>query len=370
MELGLIIGLILVVLLVIIVIIMTQINMQRQRKDMKELLYENEQKNKNDLTNVKDNVNRDLMMFQSTLTQALQSNLNQLNENTSKKLMTIEQNVNQNLTYGFNSTHKVFAQVMEQMGKMDVSTKNLQELSGGILSLQKILNDKKTRGVYGEIELYSLLESTMGAHPDRYQRQYHLKSGVICDAILFLSQDEDKICIDSKFPLENYNRVIEEENSEIKVRLQKEFVSDVKKHIKVINEKYIIKDETADFALMFIPAEAIFSYIHTSMQEVVHYSYEQKVYLVSPTTLMAYVTAIKAIYIEQKRGENIAEIRDELKKLALEFERFEKRYSSVQNDFERCFNDMRSLSITANKMMVRFSAIQDVDMEGLKEDKQ
>ncbi|MEG0841118.1 MAG: DNA recombination protein RmuC [Erysipelotrichaceae bacterium] len=346
-------------LLIILLLIVFKTTIHQQKRDIKELLSENERRNKEDLTQVKDNVNRDLVLFQNTLLQSLQSSLNTLNENTGEKLMNIEKNVKANLTYGFDSTHKVFSQVMEQMGKMDQSTKNLQELSGGILSLQKILNDKKSRGIYGEVELYSLLDSTIGAHPNAYQRQYTLSTGVIADAVLFLGKN-DKIAIDSKFPLENYNRLMEAEEN--KSLLSKDFIHDVKKHIQAIHNKYIIDNETCDFAFMFIPAEAIFAYLHSNTNEIITYSYEQKVYLVSPTTLMAYITAIKAIYIEQKRNENMNEIRNELKKLSLEFDRFEKRYTSVQNDFERTYNDMRNLGITANKMLIRFSSIQDGDI--------
>ncbi|MEG0265436.1 MAG: DNA recombination protein RmuC [Erysipelotrichaceae bacterium] len=351
----------LIVVLIILLVLVFRNSVHQQKKDIKELLLENERRNKDDLTLVKDNVNRDLILFQNTLLQSLQSNLNILNENTGEKLMNIEKNVKANLTYGFDSTHKVFSQVMEQMGKMDQSTKNLQELSGGILSLQKILNDKKTRGIYGEVELYSLLDSTIGSHPNAYKRQYTLSSGVIADAVLFLGENE-KICIDSKFPLENYNRLIEAEDDKKNGTASKDFVHDVKKHIQAIHNKYIIPHETSDFAFMFIPAEAIFAYLHSNTNEIVSYSYEQKVYLVSPTTLMAYITAIKAIYIEQKRSENMDEIRNELKKLSQEFERFEKRYTAVQNDFERTYNDMRNLGITANKMLIRFSSIQEGDI--------
>lgn len=362
MEILVALGLLLICMLCILLAVMIQNSLRKQKKDMRDLLMEAERKHNDELSDIKQHVNHDLLMFQNSLLQSLQSDMNTLNENTSKKLVSIEQNVNHNLTYGFDATHKVFTQVMNQMGKIDESTKHLQEISGSIASLQSILNDKKTRGIYGEIELYSLLESVMGAHPGQWQRQYKLSSGVIVDAVLFGAAPGNMICIDSKFPLENYNRLIQEEVNSDVTKLRKEFASDVKKHIKAIHDKYIIHHETAEFAYMFIPAEAIFSYLHANMQDVIQFSYEQKVFIVSPTTLMAYLTAIKALYIDQLRSENIAEIQGELKKLSQEFERFEKRYTSIQSDFEHCYNDMRSLGITANKIMMRFASIQDVEL--------
>ena len=100
---------------------------------------------------------------------------------------------------------------------------------------------------------------------------------------------------------------------------------------------------------MFLPAEAIFSYIYAACDEVVKESYEKKVYLVSPTTLMAYITAIKAIYLGVERNENMAAMQKELGKLQQEFQRFEKRYQNVCSDFERCYEDMRLLQITSRK---------------------
>ncbi|CDE22473.1 rmuC domain protein [Amedibacillus dolichus CAG:375] len=97
------------------------------------------------------------------------------------------------------------------------------------------------------------------------------------------------------------------------------------------------------------------------------YSYEQKVYLVSPTTLMAYITAIKAIYLGVQRNENVAQIQDALKRLQVEFDRFEKRYQSVSNDFEKVYQDMKLVSITANKLLTRFKEIEAVELDKKKE---
>ena len=137
----------------------------------------------------------------------------------------------------------------------------------------------------------------------------------------------------------------------------------MKKHVRSIASKYILPQETAEFACMFLPAEAVFSYIYASCDEVVQYSYEEKVYMVSPTTLMAYLTAIRAIYLGVQRNEHVEQIQQELKHLQVEFERFHKRYQTVGSDFERTYQDMRQLQITAGKIVKRFEEIQEVQLD-------
>lgn len=335
-----------------------------KQNDVKEWMLQSEKRQSDVLFETRQHMNEVLLQFQSNMTTSLKQDLSQLNETTSKHLYHIQKDVNESMTQGYDQTSKVFHQVLQRMGKLDESQHNLKELSMSITHLQSILTDKKTRGIFGEIELYSLLEMAMGSNQKRYGKQYKLSNGSIVDAVVFASEPLRMICIDSKFPLENFNRIMREDISvEERKRSQTMFLTDVKKHIKSIADKYIIPHETAEFAYMFIPAEAIFSYLHASCEEVIQYSYEQKVYLVSPTTLMAYITAIKAIYLGQQRNENIIQIQDALKLLQVEFERFEKRYTTVTNDFEKCYQDMKLVQITTNKLLRRFKEIQDVDLK-------
>jgi len=309
-------------------------------------------------------MSKQLLDFQSAIIQVLRSDMNVLNENTNDQLFKMEHNVNKQLNMGFESTSKVFQEVMRQIGKIDQTTKQLELLSYDISSLHMIFNDKKTRGIYGEIELYTLLENAFGLDYNRYAKQYHLSNGTIVDAVIFGNESLGMIPIDSKFPLENFNRLMDAKLPTTRKQVvQNEFKNDVKKHINAIHDKYLIANETSEFAYMFIPAEAIFSYINANLIDVVEYSYQKKVYLVSPTTLMAYITAINALYLGQQKNERMQEIQEELRKLALEFERFIKRYENVQKDFDRSYQDMKDVMITANKIATRFQKIDAMELE-------
>lgn len=356
----------LLILAVIVLVIIMVILMQPGKKQgtVREIVLESEKRQQSALYQMQQHMNEELLYFQNQLTQSLKQDLQQLNSVTSDRLFSIEKNVNANLTHGYETTSQVFGRVLQQMGKLDESQEQLKQLSGSISQLQTVLSDKKTRGIYGEIELYSILEMAMGNNHQRYAKQVRLSTGSIADAVIYASEPLGKICVDSKFPLENYNRLQDERlSAEERRKARTTFLQDVKKHIKAISDKYIIPQETADFAYMFLPAEAVFSYLHGSCQEVIRYSYEQRVYLVSPTTLMAYITAMKAIYIGQQRNENVLLIQKELKNLQIEFERFEKRYTAVAGDFDKCYQDMKNLQITSRKLLNRFQEIADVDIK-------
>lgn len=321
-------------------------------------------KNTEDVEAMKHAVTSDLLSFQSNLLSAITKDMNTLNENTNDKLFKMEHAMNQHLHTGFESTNKVFNEVMQQIVKINETQSQLQELSKDITGLHTIFNDKKTRGIYGEIELYSILESAFGDNSQRFARQYKLSNGLMVDAVIFGNDALGLIPIDSKFPLENFNRI---QNSELsqqqKTVLINEFKNDVKKHIQTIANKYIIPNETSEFAYMFIPAEAIFSYINANLSDVIQFSYEKKVYIVSPTTLMAYITAIKALYLGQKKNEKMKEIQEELNRLSVEFDRFTKRYENVSRDFDKAYQDMKDVLITASKIENRFRKIEAVELD-------
>lgn len=327
-------------------------------------------RNSEDIDHMKREINQDLLSFQANLLNVIRSDINTLNENTSNKMLKMEHNVNEQLHSNLMTTSKTFQEVMKQVVQINQTQDQLKELGGDISSLHRILNDKKTRGIYGEIELYTILESAFGENKQRYATQYKLSNQLIVDAIIFGNDAMGNIPVDSKFPLENFNRLQDSELSAAhKNQILNEFKNDVKKHIQVIASKYIIPNETSEFAYMFIPAEAIFAYINANLPEVIQFSYEKKVYLVSPTTLMAYITAIKALYLGQKKNEKMKDIQEELIKLSVEFDRFVKRYEAVSNDYEKVSKDMKEVMITANKIASRFRKIEAVELEEINENR-
>lgn len=361
MEAIWIVGLLvcLVILLILVWMLWKGQNNNGKAREVREMELQNRQM----MEEMSKRFNQELLQFQHLLHQGMQQDLHTLREDTTNRLFSMEKSMNQTLKEQMEHTGTAFHAMMSEMSRMREAQKRLTDLSVDIQDLQKVFHDKKTRGIYGEIELYSLLENVMGDHVQRWGKQVRLSNGMIADAVLYGGATMPKIVIDSKFPLENYRRLLDASLSkEEQKKAQNQFIQDVKKHIQAISSKYIIEDETAEFAYLFLPAESLFAYLHGNCPQLVEFGFHEHVYLVSPTTLMAYITAIKAIYLNQQRSANMLSIQKELKKLAIEFERFEKRYTNVSNDFERTYQDMRQLSITAEKLNKRFAAIVNVEL--------
>ena len=180
--------------------------------------------------------------------------------------------------------------------------------------------------------------------------------------MLLVPSPLNNLVVDSKFPLENYNRMMDAVSSSEQYRkAAQDFRKDVKNHIRAIADKYLIPAETSEFACMFIPAEAVFAQIVSQFDDLVQYSYQCKVYLVSPTTMMAYLNAIKAFYLNQERSLKVEEIQSEVMKLAKEFERFVQRWQIVTKDFDKLHGDMKNIDITADKIVRRFQQIESVE---------
>lgn len=317
------------------------------------------------LIEVRMNVYENLMKFNEHLNTNMLQNFNALNTSTTNRLTEIEKHLNLNLTNNFDQTEKIIVNINEKMAKISESQNTLKDLSKDLVSLQSILNDKKTRGAFGEVELYTILNNVFGANQRRYQRQYKLSNGAVADAVVFLGEDQEKIVIDSKFPLESYNNLYSEGLSKLdQEAYRKQFERDIKKHIDDIANKYLIKGETASVAYMFVPAEAVFAEIYGQHQAIVDYSYQRHVFIVSPTTLMAYLTVVKNIMLEQQKDERVRDIQNEFVKLGDEFKRFKERYEKINSDFNRTYKEFNDLTITSNKIIKRFEAIDQLDIKG------
>ncbi|MCI5774435.1 MAG: DNA recombination protein RmuC [Erysipelotrichaceae bacterium] len=358
----------LIIIIIILIfgscIIYLKLSNDRQQRMLKELLNEQKDRQNEQLQALKDNMHQNLYSFEHSLINSLKQDMHNLNNTTYERLMTIENRVHNGMQVNLEKTSQSFNALIKQMTKIDQAQESLRDLSSNISALQNVLIDKKTRGTWGEIELYSLLEQIYGDNQHQFMKQYRLSNGNIVDAVLFAQKPLGIICIDSKFPLENFNRMADEhlrKDELLKAKLN--FKKDIIKHIDDIASKYLIPDETAEIAYMFVPAEAIFAKIYGQFDDVVQYAFKQHVFIVSPTTLMAYITAIKAIYLEQKRSEKVIAIQNEFHKLAKEFDRFVQRYDTISRDFEKTYKDLHDLTITSEKIVGNFRRIEQVQLK-------
>ena len=311
------------------------------------------------------NVLKEINDFRNDFSGDINKDFNDLNDRIERKLNLINQKVNEKLEDGFDKTNKTFTEVMNRLARIDEAQKKIDGLGNEIVSLEGILTDKKSRGIFGEVNLYHILSSIFGEKNDKiYQTQYTLTNGTIADAIVFGPEPLGTICIDSKFPLENYRRLVEKglTNSEKETR-SKAFEADVKKHIDAIASKYIIAGETSDQAIMFLPAEAIFAEINAYHTTLIKYAASKKVWLTSPTTLMSLLTIIQSVLMGLERDKYTSVIHEELNKLGIEFSRYRDRWDKLSRSIQTVSNDVENIHKTTEKITKRFDSISNVKIE-------
>ena len=289
------------------------------------------------------------------------------NETIERRLLAINEKVNERLDQNFEKTNKTFMNVIERLSKIDEAQKKIETLSTDIVSLQSILTDKKTRGIYGEVTLSHILSNVFGEKNDNiYRLQYKLSNGTIADSVVFAPEPLGTIIIDSKFPLEHYELMVDKKlTNEERIKAEKLFKMDMKKHIDAISSKYIIPGETSNQAILFLPAEAIFAEINAYHEDIINYAYNKKVWITSPTTLISTLTVIEMIIMNMEKDKYAKIIHDELNKLGLEFSRYKERWDKLTRSIETVNKDIESVSITTNKISKKFEAINKVDMKSL-----
>jgi DNA recombination protein RmuC len=285
-----------------------------------------------------------------------------LTESTDQRLKEISGQVERRLNEGFEKTTETFTQVLTHLTRIDEAQKKITELSSNVVSLQEVLADKRSRGAFGEVQLSALVRNVM---PESgFALQYTFSNGRRVDCMLFLPEPTGNVSIDAKFPLESYQRMLDDQLPESeRQQAQRQFRADIKKHMEDIAERYIIPGETSDGAVMFIPAEAVFAEIHAHFPELVEEAFRKRVWLVSPTTMMAILTTARAVLKDAATREQVHIIQDHLRALSKDFGRFKSRMDNLARHIGQAHQDVSDVNISARKISSRFEKIEKVELE-------
>ncbi len=310
------------------------------------------------------NVVKEVSDFKTSFAHDMNGDFEKLNDRIEHKLNYINDRVNERLDENFEKPKKTFTSVLERLSKIDEAQKKIDTLSTDIVSLQSILTDKKTRGIFGEINLKHIMNNVFGENDKIYQMQYKFNNDTIADCVLFAPEPLGVIAIDSKFPLEHY-QIMVDKNIDGTTRLQAEklFAIDMKKHIDAISSKYIINGVTSDQAIMFLPAEAIFAEVNAYHQDIIEYAYKKRVWITSPTTLISTLTTIQIIIKNIERDKYTSVIHNELRLLSDDFGRYKERWDKLYRSIETVSKDVKDIHTTTDKITKRFDAINQVDIE-------
>jgi DNA recombination protein RmuC len=286
----------------------------------------------------------------------------QLSQTVDGRLNEISGKVAERLDEGFKKTNETFTSVMSRLAVIDEAQKKIEGLASNVVSLQEILGDKRSRGAFGEVQLEALVRNSLP--PDAYAFQHTLKSGARADCVLVLPEPTGTVCVDSKFPLENYSRMFDDSlPPPERDASRRQFKADVRKHVDDIAAKYIVEGETSDGAVMFLPAEAVFAEIHAYHPDLVEHAQKKRVWLTSPTTLMAVLNTARAVIRDSETRRMAHVIKDELGKLAKDFARFDERMKKLATHIEQANKDVSEVRISSDKISRRFQQIERVELE-------
>lgn len=284
-----VIGLITVCIVLVVLLVRQQKPVDDAQSAL--LLKQDLTKLSDDITNLKDHLN-------TQITDRMDKNQEMMRESITKQ---------------FSASSKLISEVTERLTKLDDTNKRVVDVASELKTLQNVLQNPKQRGVLGEYYLSQVLENVLP--PERFMLQHKFKDGEIVDAVIMLEKGK-LLPIDSKFSLENYNRLVEEPDKVRREALAKLFKEDLKKRIDETSKYIRPKEKTMDYAFMFIPSEAIYydllvnkvGMTNTSARDLIEYAFRDKnVIIVSPTTFMAYLQTVlqglRGLQIEEQAKE-------------------------------------------------------------------
>ena len=300
-------------------------------------------------------------MSQSNIERLAKSN-EQLQQTLHERLTEISGQVEKRLNKGFEKTNETFTDVIKRLALIDEAQKRITELSSSVISLQEVLTDKRSRGAFGEAQMMLLVRNVMpeGA----FAEQHMLSNGTRVDCMLFMPEPTGNLAIDAKFPLDSFKGMMDPDAAKSDRKdAERQFRQDIKKHINDISSKYIISGETSDGALMFIPAEAVFAEIHAHHPQLVEEAQRKRVWMVSPTTMMAVLTTARAVLKDSATRKQIHLIQEHLVMLAADFDRFRSRMDNLARHIQQANKDVAEVNTSARKISSRFEKIEKVELE-------
>lgn len=336
-------------------------NVNNNTKASVEVALANQMVKFNELNNEK------LERFQSNITDSINNRFDSIIKQMNSNLSDINKKVDEKLSEGFKGTSETMTQVRERLQAIDDAQKNIEKLSTDVVSLKNVLEGNQSRGQYGEYQLNMVLNNVFGDTKGCYELQFTMKrvkdgDDVRADAVVFMPEPNKMICIDSKFPFKDYARMFETESEQEKEELLISFSSAVKKHITCVKDKYIVEGKTAPEALIFIPNDGVFAFIHHNCQDVIEYAREKKVILTSPSTLPAILVTINMVKLEVERAKNAQIISYQLSILGKQFEIFDKEWSLFSRQLETATRSREKLDKRVEKITSKFESISGTNI--------
>jgi DNA recombination protein RmuC len=298
---------------------------------------------------------------QAQLSERLQAQERSVTKAVEERLTEFSKRLGDRLQISATQSQTTLTDLRERLAVIDKAQKNITELSVQVVGLQDILANKQARGAFGEIQLRDIVVSILP--PSAYKFQVTLSNGKRADCLLDLPNPPGPIAIDSKFPLESYQALRDAREEPAIAAARRALTADLRLHVRDIAEKYIIPGETSESALLFLPSEAVYAELHANFRGVVEESFRARVWIVSPTTLMATLNTVRAILKDVRMREQAGLIQNEVHTMLKDVARLDDRVGKLQSHFGQASEDLRQIRISTEKVTKRGEKIAQVELE-------
>lgn len=290
-----------------------------------------------------------------------QSNQIHLQRVIDERLDLVGSRVGHGLTEQTEKTTQSLLQLAERLAVIDAAQKNLTSLSTEMVSLKDILNNKQSRGAFGQGRMEAIIRDNL--HSKAFEFQATLSNGTRPDCLISLPDSPVKLVIDAKFPLEAYSAFTEAKDDLSRKAAEQRLRGDVLKHVKDIAEKYLLSGETQDTAIMFVPSESIYAELHEKFEDVVQKAHRQRIIFASPNVLMLLVQTMQSIVKDVAMREQAHVIKAEVIRLLEDVARLKDRAGDLRRHFDMANSDLEKLTTSADRITKRGVKIESMDVE-------
>ncbi|WP_202526029.1 DNA recombination protein RmuC [Sneathiella litorea] len=284
----------------------------------------------------------------------------EINQTLSERLDTVSKRLGDSLNQSAEKTGQSLTELQTRLAVIDKAQSNLTELSNQVVGLQDILANKQARGAFGEIQLNDLVKSALP--PSAYEFQVTLGNGRRADCLIKLPNPPGSIVVDAKFPLESFHMLRQAETDTDRLQAARAFTGAMQKHIADISEKYILDGETAESALLFLPSEAVYAELHANFPAILERSYRARVWIVSPTTLMATLNTVRAVLKDSQMRAQAGVIQKEVGVLLKDVERMDARVGNLGKHFLQASKDIELIETSSRKISSRAEKIEELQL--------
>ena len=297
---------------------------------------------------------------QARIAEMMQAQEREVAKRLNERLADISRKVDESLEKSSTKAQSSLSELQQRLAVIDAAQKNITELSSQVVGLQDILSNKQARGAFGEIQLNDLVKSILP--PNAYRLQVQIGDNRRVDCLITLPNPPGSIAIDAKFPLESYHALSQARNDAEREAARKQMAAAILKHVKDIASRYIVPGETAESALMFLPSEAVYAELHANLPQVVEQSWKERVWIVSPTTLMATLNTVRAVLKDARMREQAHVIQAEVRTMMTDVGRLDDRVDKLETHFRQAEKDIGDIRTSTNKITRRGDKIEEIEL--------